>query len=302
MAKKWEKQRNILLNLKKEILKTEFEDVNWPDDNKTEIQNYIWVGFHNKLIGNDNCHYEFIFQPEEPDKLSLEVHLDELDNQKIFANILIPDFLCFKNWNHRKGRIIFKTEYINIDDENIYSKCLKLLDRLHNSIGNQLIQIIETHSELLPEHNLIPRLVNKSRKIVVTKKYKERAPQDAYMFNTRHGEIQSRLEQILTRSKKYKYITLESGFENLNYQIDLLAQKENGHYDIFEVKPHATALECIREALGQILHYKFLLEKGNYYVDELYIIGPSKITDEELLYLNTIQKLNSSIKYMDISI
>ena len=69
-------QREILLKIKAALKNTDFEDVNWPDDKKEDIENFIWIGFQNRLIGREICHYEFIFQPEEPDILSLEVHFE----------------------------------------------------------------------------------------------------------------------------------------------------------------------------------------------------------------------------------
>ena len=37
--------------------------------------------------------------------------------------------------------------------------------------------------------------------------------------------------------------------------------KDSELYEIYEVKPYSTAMECIRVALGQLLFYKALLEK-----------------------------------------
>ena len=49
-------------------------------------------------------------------------------------------------------------------------------------------------------------------------------------------------------------------------------------------------MACIREALGQLFFYKFLLEKGKYVVDTLYIVGPSELSDFEKEFLQSIKK------------
>ena len=286
MNKYSEKQRQILLAIKNKIGETMFEDVNWPV--KEKIKKFLWVGFKNKTIGNDNCHYEFIFQKACPEKLSLEVHLDERKNHKLFSNMLLPDFLRFDNWNYKNGRIVYKDEVIDINDKQIVSKSIKLLKKLHNAIGEQLLEIMQAHPELLPKQFQIPKLLENSRKVVMRKKYAERSYEEAKVFNSRHGEIQEKLKQEL--GANYKCIDLEKGFENYKYQIDLLAQKKNGHYDIYEIKPYPTAMACIREALGQLFFYKFLLEKGKYVVDTLYIVGPSELSNFEDEFLQSIKK------------
>ena len=126
----------------------------------------------------------------------------------------------------------------------------------------------------------------------------------AKTFNSRHGEIQEKLKEILEQERDYRKIIKEGGFKNYKYQIDLLARGKNGHYDIYEVKPYPTAMACIREALGQLFFYKFLLEKGGYEVDTLYIVGPSELSDFEDEFLQSIKNdlKKSKIKYYPVSL
>ncbi len=302
MNKYSEKQRQILLAIKNKIGETEFEDVKCP--NGENIRNWIWVGDKSGLIGNDNCHYEFIFQDKVPDVLTLEVHLDERKNHKLFSNMLLPDFLRFDRWNCKNGRIVYKDEVIDINNKQIVSKSIKLLKKLHNAIGEQLLEIMQAHPELLPKQFQIPKLLKNSRKIVMEKEYAARTYKTAKTFNSRHGEIQKKLKEILEQKRDYRKIIRESGFKNYKYQIDLLAQKENNCYDIFEVKPYPTAMACMREALGQLLFYKFLLEKGGYEVDILYIVGPSELSDFEKEFLQSIKKdlKDLEIEYYPVSL
>ena len=87
--------------------------------------------------------------------------------------------------------------------------------------------------------------------------------------------------------------------KDLNTKIVVLAQKKNNQYDIFEIKPYQSATSCIREALGQLLHYKYLLDEGGYQVGTLYIVGPVDLSDEEEKFLNSIKK-DIKIKYKSI--
>ena len=312
MNKYSEKQRQILLAIKNKIGETEFEDVDWPKNNK--IENFLWIGFQNGLIGNDNCHYEFIFQEDCPKKLSLEVHLCEAGKHELFKNIILPNKLKFDRWyrwykgnkNKQKenGRIVFRTKRIDINDSEIVHNCLALLKELHNAIGEQLLEIMQAHPELLPKQFQLPKLLENSRKIVTKKKYAARTYEEAKTFDSMHGEIQEKLKEILEQERDYRKIIKEGGFKNYKYQIDLLSRKKNEHYDIYEVKPYSTAMACIREALGQLLFYKFLLEKGGYEVDTLYIVGPSELSDFEKEFLQSIKNNleDPEIEYYPVSL
>ena len=65
-------------------------------------------------------------------------------------------------------------------------------------------------------------------------------------------------------------------------------------YDIYEVKPYESPTECIREALGQLLYYKYMFEKNGYKVEKLIVVGKNKLDDEE--YLNKIKELNENLE------
>ena len=75
------------------------------------------------------------------------------------------------------------------------------------------------HLELLPKKLQKPKLLNHSRKVVTKKEYTARSEQEAKIFNSKHGEIQDKLEAILNGLGKYKRIKKEQGFKNHNYQI-----------------------------------------------------------------------------------
>ncbi len=130
------KQQEILRSLKQKIASSQyFSDVNWPNDD--EIENFIWIGTKNGLIGNENCHYEFIFQEEQSDELTLEVHF-EGGNQRQFANLDLPASLKHDEWPPKNCRIIFADGHsYNVRDEAIVKKSIKDLKQLHKMIGSR---------------------------------------------------------------------------------------------------------------------------------------------------------------------
>ncbi len=78
--------------------------------------------------------------------------------------------------------------------------------------------------------------------------------------------------------------------------------KNKNSYDVFEVKTGLTATECIREALGQILFYKYLLEKGGYKINELIIVGPVTIDEYEEEYLRYLQIQYPELRYRPVCV
>lgn len=263
------KQQTILQILKQEVASSQyFSDANWPNDD--EIENFIWIGTKNGLIGNDNCHYEFIFQEEQSDELTLEVHF-EGENQSQFANLDLPSSLKHDKWQAEDCRIIFADEHsYNVHDEEIVEKSMKDLKQLHKMIGSRLEEIARQDK---------PKLSGEGKGIITHKCYSVRAQQETKHLETIHGSLQEELEAYLKRRKEYSKIIPEAGFENRNYSIDMLARrKKDGYYDVFEVKSYSTAAECIREALGQILFYKYLLTESGCDIGTLFIVGQNEMS------------------------
>lgn len=295
-------QKDVLISIKNTIKKSEFVDVNWPVEIPEETEgesNFLWIGTSDGLIGNLDCHYEFIFHKENPKKLSLEVHIDEGKKQNLFENLKLPDFLEFKKWNYKNGRIVFvNDDFIDINDgSRITSKALNLLSKLHSSIGEDLEECILSNS--------LPKLASKGKKVATTKHYAPQTSKEAKTMNILHGAIQEKLRGKLKASKKYDFIDCECSFENLNYTIDLLTKlKDSQSYEIYEVKPYATAMECIREALGQLLFYKAVLEKGKYTVDKIVIVGLSDMAQFEKTYFDAMKsmlKTSIEIEYLSVN-
>ncbi len=83
----------------------------------------------------------------------------------------------------------------------------------------------------------------------------------------------------------------------------LARRKKDGYYDVFEIKSYSTAAECIREALGQILFYKYLLTESECDIGTLFIVGQNEMSDEEERYFSMIKNsLNCPIEYIPIKL
>ncbi len=293
------RQTEILINIKKQLQKESIFVVNYPEE--SNITKWFWIGTRDKIIGTNDCHYEFIFH--DKNTLCLEVHFENARNCSNFEQIVrYNNNLQFEIWENRHKRITSEQYRINIDDNQIVQKAKKLLKKLHNAIGEELRQIIQ-NSPIITPINQIELLHNDNNNVVRTIHYEPRSHEKATVVNSIHGEIQDRLKQELENSGEYANVYLESYIKKLGYRIDLVAIKQDDRYEIFEVKPYPSATECIREALGQILHYYYLL-KVKYQIGKLVIVGPSSLNRNDTNFLKTLNDslCGITLEYREVSI
>ena len=301
-----EKRIAILKLIKQELQKSEtFLDIdNPPNDN---IDYFIWAGTSDGLIGNTICHYEFIIFPKSSNNLTVEIHFEDKRFLKTFESIKYDkdfDFIDWDNGNHK--RIIFRDSKISIDNplidnSKIVKKAMEDLNYLHKKVWKKLFKILQRDqiSEIIKQNYLSkPKLAIGNGSIVRSKHYKPISKREFKELNTIHGAIQDYLCNDESNKKIYETIETEKQFIGLSYKIDILAKlKDEDKYDVFEVKSADTAEICIKEALGQLLFYKYLLEKGDYKINQLIIAGPSKITCIEEEYLNSLNNLIPELRY-----
>ena len=294
----------ILLEIKGRLKHEDlFVDVNWPKDisEKTNY-GYIWVGTNDGLVGCWGCHYEFIFGNDG--KLYTEVHIDETRCQNLFKNIDKGDLLDFVHWNYSKGKIIIRNSGIDVNQTGYVDKAIEQLKFIHKQIGVQLSEIINANQDLFFDDTNYktplekPKLADGYGSIVTCKHYNEITSRFVGEMETEHGKLQRKLFKTLKANPAYSVIEPEKAFEGLMYHIDVLAQRKNTNcYDVFEVKTNKTAVGCVREALGQVLLYSHLLEKGGYKVGNVYIIGSEMIKDYEKSYFQMLQKMIPNFFY-----
>ena len=141
---KKEKQKAFLKELKKEINKSTEFICNYPTDEE-DIGTFIWVEKKGSMMGDDECHYEVIFNTSEngnPDVASVEVHF-EGDNFRNFQNIPLPKELKYDKWEYIKNswredsRIVYKDK--DVDKGNNSNKdIIERLRKLEQLIGADL--------------------------------------------------------------------------------------------------------------------------------------------------------------------
>ncbi len=288
---------------KKEILTKLKERLSYPITYDQIEYGFIWIGAQNGLIGNLTCHYEFIFHYS---KLNLEVHFEDRNCEE-FKDVLSKKYettLEFADWGNRgqHRKIIGKKDNYcieineNVGIDKIVNRAIELLEELDNSIGYSLAKKCD---ELKPKASLSQRDGN----VVEEIEYKKRFINYKKIFHTKHGSIQNALVETL--DSKYD----EVGFERTlcDIRVDVLGINKNGKtnekeytYDIYEVKPYVSPTECIREALGQLLYYKYQFEKNGYKVGSLIVVGQNKLGLLDGQYLEKIQKSlpNLEINYI----
>lgn len=301
-----EKRITILKLIKQELQKSKiFIDVDNPQN--CYIDYFIWAGTFDGLIGNTICHYEFIIFPKSSNNLTVEIHFEDKRFLKAFENIKYDKEFEFTDWdNGNHKRIIFKENKINIDNPTIdnfkiLKKAMDNLRYLHKNFGKKLYKILQRDhiTENIKQNYLSkPKLALGDGSIVRSKHYKSVSKRESKVLNTTHGAIQDYLCNDKCNKKIYDTMEPEKQFIGLPYKIDILAKlRDKDRYDVFEVKSAGTAEICIKEAMGQLLFYKYLLEKGNYKINQLIIVGPSKITNIEEGYLNSLQELIPELRY-----
>lgn len=108
-----------------------------------------------------------------------------------------------------------------------------------------------------------------------------------------HNELQNQLYKQLDRDFVNQKLVMEENW------IDLLQESDGVTY-LYEVKPYESATKCIREGVGQLLHYC-----SQYYSNtkeiKLIIAGPNKLNHLDIEYLRFIQdSIRIKLEYLHI--
>lgn len=309
-----DKQKNriqLLKLIKQELQKSKvFVDVDNPQNDS--INYFIWTGTNDGIIGNSICHYEFIIYPKKRNFLSVEIHFEDRRFLPLFEKLKHDEEFVFTDWDNGKHkRIIFKNNLIDlnnseIDNSEIVETAINNLSYIHEKFSEQLKTLLQDNrvKDFVKRQYLIkPKLSLQSGSIVKRKYYKAISNREAKCLDTIHGAIQNLVYNDKNNEKIYETIEKEKPFIGLPYRIDLLAKlKSEDKYDVFEVKTADSAEICIKEALGQILFYKYLLQKGEYKINQLIIVGPSEMTNSEQDFFNSLKKSFPELKYRSVSL
>lgn len=306
-----DKRISILKLIKQELQKSKtFIDVDNPQNDY--IDYFIWAGTNDGIIGTTICHYEFIIYPKKTNYLTVEIHFEDKRFLRSFDGIKDDNEFKVTDWDKGKHkRIVFTNSKINIADSKIdnltiVKKAMDNLIYLHKRFGEQLTKILQNEhiKESIKQNYFIkPKLAIGNGSIVRIKHYKAVSQRESKQLNTIHGAIQDYLCNDENNKKKYEIMEPEKPFIGLPYKIDILAKlRDEGKYDVFEVKSAVTAEICIKEALGQLLFYKYLLEKGDYKINQLIIVGPSEKTSDEEEYLRSLNMVFPELIYKPVTL
>ncbi len=129
-------------------------------------------------------------------------------------------------------------------------------------------------------------------KINTSKQY--RTGSAAYIANAAHNMLQNDV---------YEYLCERFGGANVELEkenVDITLHSSNA-ITIYEVKPFVSAMQCIREALGQLLLYSYRIRSASQQL-QLAVVGPNKpsLQDRKFLqYVNDSMRL--PIKYMNFA-
>lgn len=283
------KERNKIFRKIKKALQSssQFCYVKNPYDAITKQDGiFIWIGTKVGSIGNEKCHYEFIFNTDV--ELSLEVHFHSIYNDYFLKGSSIEKINSNKidvlGWKYDRGtkRLVYP-EVLNIikDKDNIEALSITMLNRLHMIIGQDIIEVIK-HGNTLSSKNGKPSSKTRvtHKKITVGTKY-----------SCPHHKVEVDLINALKRKHKNNSSKIV-GYERIlgSIQPDVF-ENINNQYTIYEVKPYVDPIDCIQEALGQILFYSYTFETNipKYKVGKLYIVGPNPKTLETEEFINYIK-------------
>ena len=108
------------------------------------------------------------------------------------------------------------------------------------------------------------------------------------VINIKHTEIQDSIVKKLKEMYGEEVVFQEVVVNDS--RLDVLVEiKSNNNtvYDIYEIKPYCSFYSCMREAIGQLIEYKYKAQEKGLNIRKLIIVGPAKIDE---YYLKNIQK------------
>lgn len=107
-------------------------------------------------------------------------------------------------------------------------------------------------------------------------------------IDIKHTEIQDeivqKLKAIYGKNAVFQEVVIQ------NTRLDVLVEIKKGNdtlYDIYEIKPYNSFYSCIREAIGQLIEYKYKSMEYGLTIRNLYIVGPAKKDMDYIKYIQT---------------
>lgn len=86
-----------------------------------------------------------------------------------------------------------------------------------------------------------------------------------------------------------------------SHRIDVVVRCNDNSYEFYEIKSYDTAFECIKEGVGQLMNYKFLV-RDCCHISKLVIVGRADMTKEVEDYFAMYNSEELPISYLQIKI
>lgn len=176
-------------------------------------------------------------------------------------------------------------KFLSIDEAENYGE--GLIDKIKNDLFYLIQDVYEpVYGEILD---------NSFAKILGDKKLRNeddvvRKGTEDIVYERKHSKMQNRF-------KKY-YISRDYKVHIEKNRIDAILQKDN-IIKLVEMKPYDDVKRTIREALGQIIGYKYIYNSGENENICLVIAGTGKPDREDLLYIEYLKKnIKFNFKYL----
>jgi len=110
-----------------------------------------------------------------------------------------------------------------------------------------------------------------------------------------HNKLQNQLYNHLVQGHGAEAVLMEHDHTDLQLRTDKATT-------LYEVKPYRNAMDCLREALGQILRYAWRLSTDAGPPVKLVIVGPSELTSDADDFLRYLQKrFGTGLDYMALA-
>jgi hypothetical protein len=115
-----------------------------------------------------------------------------------------------------------------------------------------------------------------------------------YKVSAEHNKIQNKLYEHLVRQHGAENVLMEHDYVDLQVRL-------GREITLYEIKPHGTALTCLREALGQIMLYGWRASAEAGLKLRLVIVGPKRMTESEADFLRYLKKrFLGDLEYMPL--
>lgn len=107
-------------------------------------------------------------------------------------------------------------------------------------------------------------------------------PAAYYVVEYAHNKLQQKFYDALVEKYGSNKVIMEENF------VDIKLISDDG-ITLYEIKPYRTARQCIREALGQLLDYSWLIPSEDTRQIRLVIVGPERPDDKEKKYISYLK-------------